>query len=238
VGTFNFLVTGGDNFRVFTQGNNAKDSGLVDRDAWIKYLGAQSATTAIAPDFARRGVEVVGAPATVKEGQQVTLGLAKLDLSSLGVSKSTKVGVRYEPSGLGGGRGFAVLTAQALPAELGTATVTNGAATLSFTVPQQLNGGSLIITTDGGTYSRLPITIPVTGVEITPPPTSTESSPAGNTQGGSPAGSGTAGTTAVAQEGTLATTGSAALPLGIGALVLLGAGMAVAVAARRKEANR
>ena len=54
-----------DNFRVFTEGTNTKDSGLVDRDAWIKYLGEQSQTAPIAPDFARRSVEVIGNPARV-----------------------------------------------------------------------------------------------------------------------------------------------------------------------------
>ncbi len=41
IGTFSFLATGGDNFRIFKSGTNTKDSGLVDRDAWIKYLQAQ-----------------------------------------------------------------------------------------------------------------------------------------------------------------------------------------------------
>ena len=35
IGTFSFLATGGDNFRVFKEGTARKDSGLVDRDAWI-----------------------------------------------------------------------------------------------------------------------------------------------------------------------------------------------------------
>ena len=50
MGTFSFLATGGDNFRVFTEGSNTKDSGLVDRDAWIGYLQDSSP---VSPDFAR-----------------------------------------------------------------------------------------------------------------------------------------------------------------------------------------
>ncbi|MDJ0315268.1 ExeM/NucH family extracellular endonuclease [Arthrobacter sp. H35-D1] len=175
VGTFGFLITGGDNFRVFTDGSNTKDSGLIDRDAWIAYLSDKSITAPIAPDFSRRGVDVVDAPASVTEGQEVTVGLQKLDLTSLGAPDSTEVTLRYEPSGSGGGTGFAVLAAAVLPAELGTFPVTDGAATLNFTVPEELNGGRFTITTDGGTYARLPITIPVTAGTGTPTPTPTES---------------------------------------------------------------
>lgn len=120
VGTFSFLATGGDNFRVFTEGSNTKDSGLIDRDAWITYLGEKSKAAPIAPDFSRRGVDVVDAPAAVTEGQKVTMKLSKLDLTSLGTPESTKVTVRYEPSGSGGGTGFAVMAAVVLPSELGT----------------------------------------------------------------------------------------------------------------------
>ncbi|MHA7271249.1 ExeM/NucH family extracellular endonuclease [Arthrobacter sp. HLT1-20] len=245
VGTFSFLATGGDNFRVFTQGSNTKDSGLIDRDAWIKYLGEKSATTPIAPDFSRRGVDVVNAPATVAEGQKVSIGLNKLDLTSLGVTASTQVTVRYEPSGSGGGTGFAVLAGAVLPAELGTFPVTNGAATLAFTVPAQLNAGRFTFTTDGGTYARLPIAIPVSAGTGTPVPSTapgTASPSTSTTPGTSPsAGAGNgAGNGAGSGNGSgdLASTGAAALPLGLGALVLLGAGAAVAMASRRKAATK
>ncbi|MCB0982898.1 MAG: 5'-nucleotidase C-terminal domain-containing protein, partial [Ilumatobacter sp.] len=38
IATFSFLITGGDNFRAFLQGTDARDSGLVDREGWIAYL--------------------------------------------------------------------------------------------------------------------------------------------------------------------------------------------------------
>ncbi|MEO8221911.1 MAG: ExeM/NucH family extracellular endonuclease [Specibacter sp.] len=231
VGTFSFLATGGDNFRIFTEGSNTKDSGLIDRDAWIDYLGAKSAVAPIAPDFSRRGVDVVNAPATVTEGQKVSISLNKLDLTSLGVTKSTEVTLRYEPSGSGGGTGFAVLAAAVLPSGLGTFPVTDGAATLAFTVPAQLNAGRFTFTTDGGTYARLPITIPVTAAAGTPSPTTD-----GTTPGTSP--SATEGGAAGNGPGGLANTGATALPLGLGALVLLGAGAAVAMASRRKAAAK
>ncbi|POH61330.1 ExeM/NucH family extracellular endonuclease [Arthrobacter glacialis] len=238
VGTFSFLATGGDNFRVFTEGSNTKDSGLIDRDAWIKYLGEKSATTPIAPDFSRRGVDVVNAPATVTEVQKVSLGLNKLDLTSLGVTKSTQVTLRYEPSGSGGGTGFAILAGAVLPSELGTSPVTGGVATLSFTVPEKLNAGRFVITTDGGSYARLPITIPVTADTGVPAPsTSTTPGTSPSATAGAGAGNGS-GSGSGSSSSDLAATGTAALPLGLGALVLLGAGAAVALASRRKAAAK
>ena len=65
IGTFSFLITGGDNFRIFTQGTNAKDSGLVDRDGWISYLTGQAP---VSPDFARQSVKVTGLPTTAAIG--------------------------------------------------------------------------------------------------------------------------------------------------------------------------
>ena len=82
VGTFSFLATGGDNFRVFTEGANTKDSGLVDRDAWIGFLQDSSP---VSPDFARRSVAVTNTTASeVKPGEPVSLTVSKLDLTSLG----------------------------------------------------------------------------------------------------------------------------------------------------------
>ncbi|WP_343319220.1 ExeM/NucH family extracellular endonuclease [Arthrobacter sp. TMP15] len=234
VGTFGFLVTGGDNFRVFSDGANTKDSGLIDRDAWIAYLSEKSITAPIAPDFSRRGVDVIDAPATVSAGQKLSIGLAKLDLTSLGVTKSTKVTVRYEPAGSGGGTGFAVLAAAVLPAELGSFPVSDGAATLNFTVPQELNAGRFTITTDAGTYARLPITIPVTSAAEVP--TTAPANP-GATAGASP-GAGAGSDAGPNGSGNLASTGATALPLGLGALVLVGAGVGIAAASRRKGARR
>ena len=82
IGTFSFLASGGDNFRVFTDGTDARDSGLIDRDAWIQYLRQNPHLT---PDFARRSVAVVNTTAAeVKGGESITLAVSKLDLTSLG----------------------------------------------------------------------------------------------------------------------------------------------------------
>ncbi|QIK82840.1 ExeM/NucH family extracellular endonuclease [Sanguibacter sp. HDW7] len=121
VGTFSFLATGGDNFRVFTEGTSTVDSGLIDRDAWIAYLTAHPK---LAPSFAEAAVEITGAPTTLSVGDAVSIGVKGLDLTSLGAKRNTSI--------------TATLHGGNLPATgiaLGTATVTDGAATVTGTVP-------------------------------------------------------------------------------------------------------
>ncbi|MDD1475715.1 ExeM/NucH family extracellular endonuclease [Arthrobacter sp. H16F315] len=120
IGTFNFLATGGDNFRIFKSGTNTKDSGLVDRDAWIKYLQVHSP---VAPDFARRSVAVVNTTAAqVKGGEAITLAVSKLDLTSLGSPVNTSLRAEFTDA-------KGTLTA------LGTTPVSAGTATVELKVP-------------------------------------------------------------------------------------------------------
>ena len=120
IGTFSFLATGGDNFRIFKSGTNTKDSGLVDRDAWIKYLQAHNP---VSPDFARRSVAVVNTTAAeVKAGDAITLAVSKLDLTSLGSPANTSLRAEFTDAA-------GTVTA------LGTVPVSAGAATVNVTVP-------------------------------------------------------------------------------------------------------
>ena len=89
IATFSFLVTGGDNFRIFTQGTAAQDSGLVDRDAWIKYLEDRATPPGIAPDYERRSTAVSPLPTTVTQGGQLQTTLSYLDMTSLGTPANT-----------------------------------------------------------------------------------------------------------------------------------------------------
>lgn len=50
-----FLIDGGDNFTVFTEGTNRVDTGLIDRDTWIDYIKENSP---LSPDYSQRGVGV------------------------------------------------------------------------------------------------------------------------------------------------------------------------------------
>ncbi|MHA7142771.1 bifunctional metallophosphatase/5'-nucleotidase [Arthrobacter sp. Sr33] len=146
VGTFNFLIQGGDDFVVFNEGADTLDSGLVDREAWFDYIEANSP---LSPTFDRRAVQVQGAPTNVVLGQEVSFDVSKLDLTSLGSPTNTSIVLSYS---IGDGE----------PAEISTFDVTDGAARIAFTVPADALGATFYLTApDSGTEVRLPI-----GVEI------------------------------------------------------------------------
>jgi len=141
IGSFSFLLEGGDNFWEFANGVDTRDSGLVDRDAWIDYIGANSP---LSPSFARRGVAVEGyTTAPVAPGDSVTLKVSKLDLTSLGSPANTQLSMSWNGT------------------VLGSVPVTAGAATVTFTVPADAAGsGELVLTADpSGTTVRLPFTV-------------------------------------------------------------------------------
>jgi len=126
IGTFSFLAQGGDNFRAFNDGTDTRDSGLIDRDAWIEYLEENSP---LSPDFARHSV---AAPAlgTVEAGDDVSFAIGasplqnpegsrgSLDLTSLGSPENTEVTVSLGDQ------------------ELGTFPVMGGTADISVTIPE------------------------------------------------------------------------------------------------------
>ena len=141
IGTFSFLTTGGDNFRIFTQGTDARDSGLVDRDAWIDYISAHSPLT---PDFARQAVVVSNLPTTASIGSTLSFGMSGLDLTSLGSPLNTSIS-----ASIGG-------------VNLGSTPVAGGAASLSLVLPAGVPTGqqSLMLTASpSGTTVTIPLTI-------------------------------------------------------------------------------
>ncbi|QMW66478.1 bifunctional metallophosphatase/5'-nucleotidase [Mumia sp. ZJ1417] len=141
VGTFAFLVTGQDNFHVFKEGAAPKDSGLVDREAWISYLEDKSP---VAPSFARRSTVTTDAPTTLTTGEPTTFTVSKLDLTSLDSPQNT------------------TLTAKVGETEVGSFPVSNGTATVTFTVPAGLAAGAAMLTLTAqptGTVVSLPVTV-------------------------------------------------------------------------------
>ncbi|WP_265520264.1 ExeM/NucH family extracellular endonuclease [Oerskovia flava] len=162
VATFSFLATGGDNFRVFTEGTNARDSGLIDREAWIAYLENNSP---VSPSFARTGVVVDELPGAVEAGGTVSASLSRLDLTSLGSPQNTAVEAYLVPEG--------ETFDPAAPGDaLGSATVTDGAATLEVVVPESTPAGEhalYVVASPSGTTTRLPLTVEASvpsGVEL------------------------------------------------------------------------
>src|SRR5690606_7270815 len=92
IGTFSFLAAGGDNFHVLADGTDVRDSGLIDRDAWIEFLRtSQGDGEPIAPDPARRQVYATDLPAAITAGRTHTFTLDRLDLTSAGVEPATEV---------------------------------------------------------------------------------------------------------------------------------------------------
>ncbi|WGD36512.1 ExeM/NucH family extracellular endonuclease [Lysinibacter sp. HNR] len=119
IGSFSFLLQGGDNFRVFTQGTNTRDSGLVDRDAWIDYLRTNPG---VGPSFAARSVAVTEAPTTpLNHGDSAAVTLSGVNLTSLGSPEHTTLVTHWEWPG-----GFTVPLVSDVPVSNGTA---------SFAVP-------------------------------------------------------------------------------------------------------
>lgn len=143
IGTFSFLAQGGDNFRVLADGTATKDSGLIDRDAWIAYLKAHPGLT---PDFAERAVGVPALTDPVEAGGRLTFPVTGLGLTSLGSPLVTSLDVRLDG------------------ASIGTAAVTDGSAAVDVTVPAATTAGAHVLTlvaTPGGTTVTLPVTVAV-----------------------------------------------------------------------------
>ncbi|WP_108495328.1 ExeM/NucH family extracellular endonuclease [Promicromonospora sp. AC04] len=149
IATFSFLISGGDNFRVFTEGTDGRDSGLVDREAWISYLDSSSPIT---PSFARTRTVTTTLPGTVEAGASTDISLSGLDLTSLGSPQNTAVETFLVPAGGEAAEGVS----------LGTGTVANGATSSTVTVPAGTTPGAyqlLVTASPSGTTARLPLTV-------------------------------------------------------------------------------
>ncbi|MBT2536232.1 ExeM/NucH family extracellular endonuclease [Arthrobacter sp. ISL-69] len=151
IGTFGFLATGGDNFRIFKDGVGTKDSGLVDRDAWIKYLQGHNP---VSPDFARRTVAVVNTTAAeVKAGGSITLAVSNLDLTSLGSPVNTSLTAAFTD-------------AAGTVSQLGTVPVSAGAAAVDVKVPAGAASGTgtlLLTAAESGTVVKAAVQVAASG---------------------------------------------------------------------------
>ncbi len=159
VGSFNFLLQGGDNFTAFRSGTDTRDSGLIDRDAWIAYLQGHPG---LAPDFSSRSAQVSGAPtAPVLPGQNLDLTVSGLDLTSLGAPSTTTL----------------------LASLMGSSTVfdpivvSSGTARVQLTVPGGISGPTVLLlqAPETGTEVRIPVTVADPATLPEPPALSPES---------------------------------------------------------------
>ncbi len=139
-----FLATGGDNFPAFTEGT-ATDTGLLDYEAWIAYLGEQSP---VEPDYARHAVHVEGVQPSYAAGSDISVNLSQLDLTSLGVPASTEATAD-------------LVAADGTRTPFGTFAVDGGATTVSGTLPSAISGATILEVSvePAGTVARIPLQV-------------------------------------------------------------------------------
>jgi 5'-nucleotidase len=149
-----FLASGGDNFGVFAQGTNKKDTGQTDLQAMVDYMDSH---TPVAPDYTQRSVGVMfpaGARPSYLPGDTVSFDLSSLAFSTAADVKDTSVTVSLGNTDLGT---FAVDNT------LGTAiTDEYGTATVAFTLPAGVPAGQQTLKVTGaqtGTTTSVPITV-------------------------------------------------------------------------------
>jgi 5'-nucleotidase len=144
IGTFSFLAQGGDNFRAFTKGIS-KDSGLIDREGWVEYLGKNKP---LAPAFDRRQVFTEEMPKRIRPGKEHLFSLDKLDLTSLGSPENTKVVASLKRAG-GTGSGT----------ELGEFPVVDGSADVKLALTGYMPAGRVVelVAYPSGTKVTVPV---------------------------------------------------------------------------------
>ncbi|MTD14788.1 bifunctional metallophosphatase/5'-nucleotidase [Nakamurella sp. YIM 132087] len=194
VGTFSFLLQGGDNFFAFTDGTDFRDSGLIDRDAWIAYLGDNPGLT---PNFSKHAVATGDVDTTPTAGDTVTVELSGLDMTSLGAPANTAIVATLVPSGGAVGSVDGPSVQAELPAEF---TVSGGTAVVEADIPDDTAAGAwdlVLGVTPAGSVIRIPLQVAAAPVVTTSAPTTPTSAPTTVT---------TEPTTAVPTTGTTVTT--------------------------------
>ena len=150
-----FLAAGGDNFGTLAKGTGKKDTGKADLQSMVDWFAANKTAT---PDLAQRAVgAVLSAPADAagyKPGESVTLKLSSLAFSA-GEKAPGDVAVSIGGTALASSAVDAAVKVDAFD-EAGTATLT-------FTVPQGLNGAQKLHVAVAGTGTALDLPITVAG---------------------------------------------------------------------------
>ncbi len=154
-----FLAAGGDNFATLAQGTQRADSGRIDLQAFVDYVGEFSP---VSPDLAQRSVGVaISAPDAdgYSAGDEVTLVLSSLLFTNQG-DREAEVLVS-----LGG----EVLGSAPIDATIVGRTDETGRATVTFTVPEGISGAQQLVITvpDNGTEATVPFEITTQLEQIT-----------------------------------------------------------------------
>ncbi len=155
-----FLAAGGDNFGAFATGTNQRDTGQVDLQAMVDYMG--DADGAVAPDFTQRSVGIDfgdDAPASYRPGDQVSFDVSSLAFSTAADTKDATIDAALDGVPVGS---FAVDNT------IGTDVFDEyGKASVSFTVPAGTAPGRHVLTLTGtttGSVAEAPLTVAATAV--------------------------------------------------------------------------
>lgn len=156
-----FLAAGGDNFHAFRDARNVADTGLIDLDAFVNWISAQTeANGGLTADTMRNGIEMIGYdPAAVFTcGDTTTVQLNNVNLGSLGAVENTDVVATS----------FVVDTADGEEGEveLGRATITDGAATLELAIPETFATGKFDVLLEmqpGAAYAVMQLQVECAG---------------------------------------------------------------------------
>jgi predicted extracellular nuclease/2',3'-cyclic-nucleotide 2'-phosphodiesterase (5'-nucleotidase family) len=172
-----FLASGGDNFRIFNQGAQKRDTGKVDLQAMVDYMeefaDVSGGDAPLAPDYTQRSVGVSfpsTAPTSYSQGDAVKFTLSSLAFSTSPDVKDSQVEVR-----LGG----VVVGTAPVDNTIGTAVFDEyGTAAVTVTVPAGTPNGPAVLKVTGtttGTTFEVPITVatPAPTPDPTPTPTPT-----------------------------------------------------------------
>ena len=151
-----FLSSGGDNFSVFAQGTNKRDTGKTDLQAMVDYMATNSP---VLVDYTQRSVGVAfpsGAPADYAAGDTVTFNLSSLAF----VNTAT---VNLQDSEVSVALGETTVGTYPVDNSYGTAALDEyGTATVSFALPVGLSPGAHPLTITGlttGTTSTIALTV-------------------------------------------------------------------------------
>ena len=144
-----FLMAGGDNFTALQKGTNTRDTGLVDTEAFMNFMGRADAP--IEPDFAKRGVGVIDMPEKVVDEVEVTI--EGVDMTSLGAPANTEFEVFANGQSVGTLEIVTERVATPLPVRDG---VTNGVLTVDRTGLQTNESVDLtLVAAESGTVVQL-----------------------------------------------------------------------------------
>ncbi|WP_166868501.1 ExeM/NucH family extracellular endonuclease [Salinibacterium sp. ZJ70] len=155
--TNSFLAAGGDAFTAFAGGTGTVDSGRIDLDAFVAYIGDNSPVT---PRLEQRAVSATLTPpangTAYQPGEQVTAQLRGLAFSAGGPTTGDAAILS----------GDEVLGTAPMMFEITDVFDNQGQATISFAIPSGVSGTvPLTITGPGGTAIDLPIEV----AQVAPP---------------------------------------------------------------------